>query len=122
MLISDYHPTYISLCEQGDIVVAAFAIEEFTDDDNIELLGRELFSLSDQFDLKKVIVSLHNVTRVTSSVLGKLITLHRKLHRHAGKLIVCNVQGEVAHVVRSSKLWTYFHITDDLDTALQSFA
>ena len=122
MLIKDYHPNYISLCERGDVVVAAFALDQFTDDDNVEILGHELFTLPDQFDAKKVILSLHNVTRVTSSVLGKLITLHRKLHRRAGKLIVCNLKGDVARVIRTSKLWEYLHIADDLDAALKMLA
>ena len=122
MLIKDYHPNYISLCERGDVVVAAFALDQFTDDDNVEILGHELFTLPDQFDTKKVILSLHNVTRVTSSVLGKLITLHRKFHRRAGKLIVCNLKGDVARVIRTSKLWEYLHIADDLDAALRMLA
>jgi len=81
-----------------------------------------LFTLPDQLDAHKVVLSLHNVTRVTSSVLGKLITLHRKLHRHDGKLIVCNVTTEVERVMKTSKLWDYFHIAGDLDTAFRSFA
>ncbi len=122
MQISEFHPNYISLVEQGDVVVAAFAVDQFSDDDNVETLGRELFTLPDQFDARKVILSLHNVTRVTSSVLGKLITLHRKLHRHAGKLIVCNMTDEVERVVKSTKLWEYFHIADDLDAAFRMLA
>lgn len=122
MLLRDFDPTYISLYEQGDVVVAAFAVNQVTEDDNVELLGRELFTLTDQLDVKKVILSLHNVTRVTSSVLGKLITLHRKLHRHAGRLVICNLKGEVAAVVHTSKLSNYFQITDDLDGALKSIA
>lgn len=122
MMLRDFDPTYISLYEQGDIVVAAFAIDQVTEDDNVELLGRELFTLTDQLDVKKVILSLHNVKRVTSSVLGKLITLHRKLHRHSGRLILCNIQGEVAAVVHTSRLWNYFQITDDLEGALKTLA
>ncbi|MGE3316805.1 MAG: STAS domain-containing protein [Planctomycetaceae bacterium] len=122
MLLRDFDPTYISLYEQGDVVVAAFAVDQVTEDDNVELLGRELFTLTDQLDVKKVILSLHNVTRVTSSVLGKLITLHRKLHRHSGRLIICNLKGEVAAVMHASRLSTYFQITADLDGALKSIA
>lgn len=122
MLLRDYEPTYIALHEQGDIVVAAFAVDQVTDDDNVELLGRELFKLTDQYDIKKVILSLHNVTRVSSSVLGKLITLHRKLHRHSGRLVLCNLQNEVAAVLHTSHLWDYFKITHDLDEALRVLA
>jgi anti-anti-sigma factor len=55
---------------------------------------------------------------VTSSVLGKLITLHRRLHRHDGKMVICNLWGEVESVMETSKLDMYFNLTPDVESAV----
>ena len=54
-----------------------------------------MFALVEQFDKQKVVLSLSSVEYLTSSVLGKLITMHRKLHRKKGRLILCDLQPEV---------------------------
>lgn len=118
MPLADFHPHYLTLQQQGDVVVVAFSRTRLTDDENIELLGRELFSLVEQYGCRSIVVSMHDVTFVTSAVLGKLITLHRKLHRSSGRLVICDIMGNVATVLRSSRLITYFNTADGVDEAV----
>ena len=118
MSLTEFQPTYVKLTREGDAVVASFDRPNLTEDENIEQLGHELFSLVDQFDCRKVVLNLSAVEYVTSSFLGKMITLHRKLHRKEGKLVICHVHGGVADVMRTSRLLDYFHVTDSLDRAL----
>ena len=118
MSLIDFQPTYLKLSRDGEAVVAAFDRPNLSEDENIEQLGHELFSLVDQYDCRKVVLNLSAVEFVTSSFLGKMITLHRKLHRKDGKLVICHVHGGVADVMRSSRLLEYFHVTDSLDRAL----
>jgi anti-sigma B factor antagonist len=105
---TDYEPTYFDLEVDGEIAVASFRNEQLTEEDNLEQLGQELFALVDHYHFRKVILRLGPVRYVTSAVLGKLITLHRKLGRNEGKLILCDIHEELEDVLSTSKLLTYF--------------
>lgn len=118
MTLSEFDPTYFELDHRHDVTIARFTVPRLTDDENIEQLGHELFTLVDQFDRLKLILSLSEVQFLTSSVLGKMITLHRKLHRMNGKVILCEIMPEVRDVLRASRLIDYFHTADDVDAAL----
>jgi anti-sigma B factor antagonist len=100
--------------------VARVITARFADEDNIESLGRDLFSLVDRFGARKIVLTLGNVELVTSAVLGKIISLHRRLHRAAGSLVLCDLHDEVAKTIQSSRLATYFHIQPDVERALEA--
>jgi anti-sigma B factor antagonist len=118
MSLTEFQPAYLALNAKGDVVVARFTRPNLSEEENVEQLGHELFSLVDQFDCRKVVLDLGGVQFVTSSVLGKMITLHRKLHRKEGLLVICNVGGSVAGVMRTSRLLDYFNVADDVDGAM----
>lgn len=118
---TDYRPAYLALSEREGVVIAAVKLPQLTEEENIDQLGQELFALVDQFGHRQVIVDLKSVEYTTSSVLGKIISLHRKLHRNGGKLVLCNVQGAVLDVLRTSRLIDYFHVEDNLEGALAAF-
>ncbi len=119
MLLSDFKPTYFSVREDGEVVVGQFCVPRLTEDQNVEQLGQDLFALVDQFDKRKVVLSLASVEFLTSSVLGKLITLHRKMHRQQGRLVLCDLQPGVNEVMRISRLNDYFRVSDTVDDALR---
>ncbi len=112
--INEYDPAYYQLEVDGDIAIATFQKEQITEEDNLEQLGQELFALVDQYHFRKVIVQLTPVRFVTSSVLGKLITLHRKLGRNDGQLVLCNLHDDLQEVLSTSKLLTYFTTAADV--------
>lgn len=118
MLLSEFKPAYFELSEEGDVVIGRFHVPRLTEDQNVEQLGQDLFALVEQFDKRKVVISLQSVEYLTSSVLGKLITLHRKLHRKQGKLILCDLQTEVKEVMRLSRLIDYFVTAETVANAL----
>lgn len=119
MLLSDFKPTYFHISEDGEVVIGQFCVPRLTEDQNIEQLGQDLFALVDQFDKRKVVLSLASVEFLTSSVLGKLITLHRKMHRQKGRLVLCDLQPGVNEIMRVSRLHDYFTLSCTMDDALR---
>ena len=117
MTLGQFEPIYIAVREEEGVVVVEMRVSHLTEEDNIEHLGRELFALVDQYGRRKLILSLDAVEHVTSSVLGKMITLHRKLHRQDGTLVLCDLCGSVADVLQTSRLINYFHVVEDLPAA-----
>ncbi len=118
MLLSDFKPTYFDVREEGDVVVGLFSVPRLTEDQNVEQLGHDLFALVEHFNKRKVVLSLASVEFMTSSVLGKLITLHRKMHRQHGHLVLCDLQPGVHEVMRVSRLNDYFKTSASIDEAL----
>jgi anti-sigma B factor antagonist len=116
--LNDFEPAYFTLTEVGDVVVAHFQVTRLAEDQNVEQLGHDLFALVEQYDRRKVILSLASVEYLTSSVLGKLITMHRKMHRSQGRLLICDLRPEVHDIMRLSRLIDYFNTTESIDQAL----
>ncbi len=118
MPLPDFHPSYITLRVEGEIIIAAFRLTRITEDENIEQLGRELFTPIDKYEYRKMVLSMDGVEFVTSSVIGKMIALHRKLHRQEGTLVICNLGKGMGDVLRTSRLIDYFNVADDVDAAI----
>lgn len=119
MALSDFHSAYLAVEQHGDVVVAQFLPAQLTDELNIEEMGTELFSLADHYGFLKVVVDLGKVDFVTSSVLGKLITMHRRLHRNGGKLAICSLRPSLEDVMRTSRLIDFFHVREDVPQAIE---
>lgn len=118
MPLSDFHSDFFDVTMREDVAVVTITVPQLTDESNVEILGRDLFSLVEQYDQRKVVLSLERVDYLTSSVLGKLISLHRKMHRSEGKLVLCQLRPEVREVLHLSRLIDYFLTVETLDQAL----
>ena len=108
MGLKDFQPRYLKVSEHGDNVVVQFGVSHINDEENIEDLGHELFLLPDQFGFQKIVLNMTGVEYITSSVVGKLITLHRKLHRNRGKMVISDLTPGVQDVLDASRLLSYF--------------
>ena len=108
MGLADFHPRYLKVTEHDDILVVRFGVSRINDEENIEDLGHELFLLPDQYGFQKIVLNMAGVEYITSSVVGKMITLHRKLHRNRGKMVISDLTPGVQDVLDASRLLSYF--------------
>jgi anti-sigma B factor antagonist len=122
MTLSQFKSAYLSIEENGPVVVARFLRPQLSEEENIEQMGQELVSLVEQYQCRLMVLSLELVDFITSAALGKIIMLHRRLHRKDGKLVVCAAHGTVAEVLESSRLNEYFVMAPDTKGALALFA
>jgi len=116
--LSEFTPKYLHLQQSGDAVIVGVAVDLLTEESNLEQFGHELFALVEQFGCRRLVVNLAEVRMVTSAGLGKMITLHRKMHRHQGSVVFCNLQAAVEEVLHTSRLITYLQVTPDIESAL----
>ena len=105
-------------CVEDEVaVVVTFVRAQLTDEDNIEQMGEALFALLDKDAKRRIILDLAPLDYVTSAVLGKFITLHRRLHRQGGALVLCGLQPNVRESLRASRLLEYFVTADTREAA-----
>jgi anti-sigma B factor antagonist len=100
-------------------VVVTVTRPRLCEEDNIEQFGVELNQLVDHFGYRWLAIDLHQVTLITSAAVGKLISLHRHLHRRDGQLALCGVTGFTLTVFESARLIDYFHVTTSAEDAVE---
>jgi len=105
----------------GDVTVVNFVDKKILDEQNIQIIGEQLFSLVDEVGRRKILLNFGNVEYLSSAALGKLITLNKKLQSAGGKLILCNIDPQIYEVFEITKLNKLFNIQKDEQTALQAF-
>jgi len=119
MSAPDIGPSYINVEQRGDVFVVEVAEPHLANDDNIEGFGKELFLVLDKLDCRKMALTLAGMDVVSSSFLGKLITLHRRMHRRNGTLVICDLRDRMARVFRNTHLENYFTICDTMEDAFE---
>jgi len=105
----------------GDVTVINFVDRKILDEQNIQVIGEQLFSLVDQDGRRKLLLNFRNVEYLSSAALGKLITLNKKLQAGGGRLILCNIDPQIYEVFEITKLDKFFNIQKEEQAALQSF-
>jgi anti-sigma B factor antagonist len=105
----------------GDVTVVNFTDRKILDEQNIQVIGEQLFSLVDEAGRRKVLLNFGNVEYLSSAALGKLITLNKKLQAAGGRLVLCNIDPQIYEVFEITKLNKLFNIQKEEQAALQAF-
>ncbi len=105
----------------GDVTVVNFIDKKILDEQNIQMIGEELFRLVDEFGRRKIVLDFKHVDFLSSAALGKLITLNRKVQAVRGKLVLCGITKEIREVFEITKLDKLFTIQQEEQAAIQAF-
>ena len=105
----------------GDVAVVNFVDKKILDEQNIQMIGDDLFRLVDEQNRKKILLNFSNVEFLSSAALGKLITMNRKVQAVKGKLVLCGISKEIREVFEITKLDKLFIIRQEEQAALQEF-
>jgi anti-sigma B factor antagonist len=107
--------------EISDITIAKFIDKKILDENNIQVIGNQLFGLIDEERRLKIILDFSNVEYLSSAALGKLITMEKKVKAAKGKLRLCCIRPEIYEVFAITKLNRLFKICEDQERALEGF-
>ena len=105
----------------GEVTVVNFTDKKILDEQNIQIIGEQLFSLVDELGRRKLILNFSNVEYLSSAALGKFITLNKKVNAAGGRLVLCNIDPQIYEVFEITKLNKLFTIHKDEQGALQTF-
>jgi len=112
---------HIEVNEVGDVTVVRFRDRKLIEDIRIQELGQELFGLVDSEQRDKLLLNFSQVEFLSSSALGKLITLDKKTKNIQGEMKLSNIRPEIYEVFTITKLDRLFDIRDDEADALAAF-
>lgn len=105
----------------GEVTVVNFVDKKILDEQNIQVIGEQLFRLVDDLGRTKLLLNFSNVEYLSSAALGKLITLNKKVNATGGKLILCNIAPNIYEVFEITKLNKILNIQKDEQGGLQAF-
>ena len=111
----------LELEQIGDVTVVNFVDKKILDEQAIQTIGDQLFSLVDQENCRQMLLNFSNVEFISSAALGKLIKLNKKLQEVKGRLILCNIDPQIYEVFEITKLDRFFNIQKEEQEALQAF-
>ena len=97
----------------GDVTIVNFVDRKILDEQNIQKIGEDLFSLVDDEGARKVLLNFGNVEFLSSAALGNLITLNKKLMAlkgEGGQLTLWNIGPQLRVVFEITKLDKFFNI------------
>jgi anti-sigma B factor antagonist len=116
--LGDFKSAFLTIEDRSPVVVAHLTKQRLTEEENIEQLGQDFSILVEHYGCRKLVVDLEVVNLATSSALGKLISLHRNLHRRDGSLVLCGVKGMLLDVLHTANLIDYFGVADSVEEAV----
>ncbi len=105
----------------GDVTVVNFVDKKILDEQNIQMIGDDLFRLVDELGRRKLLLNFSNVEFMSSAALGKLIRLHQRLVQVSGKLILCEISKTILEIFVLTKLDKMLKIVKDEKVGLSSF-
>ena len=94
--------------------------EKILEEKDIKALEQSIIPIVDQNEGKGIIIDFSNVMFFSSSVLGLLIRISKKIYELDGQLRLCSINPKIFEIFKITRLDKVFDICDDRAKALRS--
>lgn len=115
------HTPWLDLEQVGDITVVRLTLHDLPEERLVETLGDQLFQLI-ELGHYQILLHLGKVEQVNSSILARIVGLHKRAKAAGGRLALCQVDPAIQKTIRLLKLHRFLSIYDREEEALKSFA
>ncbi len=109
------------LDQVGGVTVVHFTTPRLMGDKAVQGVGERLHRLVEEGWHRQVVVDLDKIEAMNSTMIAKLITLHRKARASGGRVVLCGLRPELLEVFQTLQLHRLLPVYEDRDKALQSF-
>jgi len=117
--VADYQTLEVS--ETGDVTVVQLRVEEIPET-IIQRMTEELGTLADELGSGRMLINLQAVSFLTSSAIGMLIALQKRVRALGGTLKLCNLHPDIHQLFTITQVDRLFDIESSEDDALGSFS
>jgi anti-sigma B factor antagonist len=108
----------ILIQKMWDVTIVDFQEMRLLEAHQIEAIGKELYRLVDEMDIKKIILDFAKVQFLASAAIGMLMNLHRKSTAIKGTFVICSLRKDLLRVFEIMKLTKVFKFAANEDEAL----
>lgn len=103
-----------------NVAIATIVDEKILEAIDIQALGDSIMPLVERKEDIKLVLDFSNVQFLSSSVLGLLIRVSKKVYESNGQLRLCAITGSIMQIFRITRLDKVFEIHPDSQQALDS--
>ena len=103
------------------VTVAVPTDVKILEEEQIQSLEKTFMSLIEQNTGVQLVIDFSGVQFLTSSVLGLLIRLSRRVYQAEGRLRLCSIDPKILEIFKITRLDKVFEIYKDRQQALESF-
>jgi len=101
-----------------DVCVVNFNTASILEAAEIQHLGTQLYDLVDGQAHRKIILDFSKVKSLSSSALGILINLQKKIESIKGRIVICGLRKDLKRPFEIARIDRLFTFSDDEDQAL----
>jgi anti-sigma B factor antagonist len=110
----------LQVSQADGVIIAKLADRKILDEMNIAQIGEQLNALIADQPQPRIVLDFESVSHMSSSALGMLITLHKRVRERDGQLRLCNIQPAIHEVFVITRLNEILQIVGDRDEAVAS--
>jgi anti-anti-sigma factor len=103
---------HLEVGKDGDVIVVRLGKYQVLDELTVNEISDELLGVADRPDCHRLLLDFSGVTRLSSTMLERLVKLHRKMEPKGEKLGLCGVNPQLRPVFTTTRLDRLFDITD----------
>jgi anti-sigma B factor antagonist len=111
----------LSSYAKDGILTVVFDDARILDETKLDQVGRDLIDMLNKTTEERVILDFRNVKFMSSSMLGKLVQVHKKGAEFKVKMKLCSIDPEIRQVFKITKLDKLFDIEADEASARAAF-
>ncbi len=112
----------ISIEYAKNATIVTFTEEKILEERDIRVLQESIMSVVNQAEGINLVLDFSNVKFLSSSVLGLLIRVSKKVYGSDGQLKLSNIAPKIYEVFKITRLTKIFDIYDDVAGAIESLA
>jgi len=104
---------HLDVEKSGDVIVVRLGNHRLLDELTANKISDELFGVADRPDCNRLLVDFSGVAQLSSMMLAKLVTLHKKMEPKGEKLRLCGINAHLRKVFATTMLDRLFDIADN---------
>ena len=112
----------IHFANDSDVAVVRFRISGVLDQKNVQKVGKEILDLVDVYKLSKIVLSFEGIEYMSSSVLGKLSALLKRLEATGGTIRLCCIPKDIMIVFKMMEFHKLFTLRKTEAKAIRDLA
>jgi len=94
----------LNVSSEDGVTIVELTDRKILDEVNIMQIGEQLFRIVAEAESPKLVLDFTNVAHMSSSALGVLITLHKRIREKSGKLALCCIQPAIKEIFEITRL------------------
>ena len=112
----------ISVEYAKNATIITFTDEKILDEKDIQALGESIVSVIEQAGQMNLILDFCNVRFLSSTVLGLLIRISKKVYERNSQLRLCSISPKIYEIFKITRLTKVFDIYQDVKSATENLS